>query len=87
MKIPVHTTRLVFPKNEEEYQLFCDIFNTPSLKNGCAEFLGERISYITKKEYNKAKKVYARFYNLYGQYWVEGSLIFLDNSQKTFVAF
>lgn len=85
MKISVYTTKIVHPKNSEEYELFCDIFNTPSLKNGYVEVLGECISEITKKEYNKAKKVYARFYNLDTESWVEGSLIFLNESQKTFV--
>ena len=87
MKIPVYTIHQVSPKNDNEYELFCDIFNLPSLKYGSVEILGECISYITKKEYNKAKKILARFYNIYSKSWVEGSIIFLDNTQKTFVAY
>lgn len=87
MKIPVYSINQVTPKNENECQFFCDIFNVPSLKNGSVEFLGECISHITKKEYNKAKKINARFYNIESKSFVEGVIIFLDNSQKTFVAY
>jgi spore maturation protein CgeB len=64
----------VIPSNQEEIENLCDIFNTPSLKSGYVEMVSAVSHYITKSEFNKIKKVYAKFYNKETNKFIEGSL-------------
>lgn len=77
MKIAVYKIEKVTPSNPEEQENLCDIFNTPSLKSGYVEMVSAVSHYITKSEFNKIKKVYAKFYNKETNSFMEGFL-FLD---------
>ena len=74
MKIAVYKIEKVTPSNPEELEILCDIFNTPSLKSGYVEMIGDISHFITKSEFNKIKKVYAKFYNKETNKFIEGSL-------------
>jgi len=74
MKIAVYKIEKVTPSNPEEVENLCDIFNTPSLKSGYVEMVGAVSHYVTKSEFNKIKKVYAKFYNKETNSFMEGSL-------------
>lgn len=74
MKIAVYKIEKVTPSNKEEEENLCDIFNTPSLKSGYVEMVSAVSHFITKSEFNKIKKVYAKFYNKETNSFMEGSL-------------
>ena len=74
MKIAVYKIEKVTPSNPEEEENLCDIFNTPSLKSGYVEMISAVSHFITKSEFNKMKKVYAKFYNKETNTFIEGSL-------------
>lgn len=78
MKIPVYKIEKVTPNNPEEEEILCDIFNTPSLKSGYVEMIGNVSHYITKSEFKKTQKVYAKFYNKETKSFIEGSLFLKD---------
>ena len=74
MKIAVYKIEKVTPSNNEEMEDLCDIFNVPTLKSGYVEMIGIVSHFITKSEFNKIKKVYAKFYNKETNSFMEGSL-------------
>lgn len=78
MKIAVYKIEKVTPSNPEEVEDLCDIFNTPSLKSGYVEMIGNISHFITKSEFKKTQKVYAKFYNKETKSFIEGSLFLKD---------
>lgn len=78
MKIAVYKIEKVTPSNHEEEENLCDIFNTPSLKSGYVEMIGDVSHFITKAEFKKTQKVYAKFYNKETKSFIEGSLFLQD---------
>ena len=78
MKIAVYKIEKVTPSNPEELEILCDIFNTPSLKSGYVEMIGSISHFITKSEFKKTQKVYAKFYNKETNSFIEGSLLLKD---------
>lgn len=78
MKIAVYKIEKVTPSNIDEYEELCDIFNTPSLRSGYAEMIGNISHFITKSEFKKTQKVYAKFYNKETKSFIEGSLLLKD---------
>lgn len=84
MKISVYKPKKVYPRDEDEYEMLCDIFNLPSLRYGYVEFIGEFSHYVTKSELKKQKKVYYIMYNEETSKWVEGLMLFGQNGEKLF---
>lgn len=78
MKIPVYKIEKVIPSNEDDVEDLCDIFNVSSLRFGYVEMVGELDHYITKSEFNKEKKVYAKFYDRMSKSFIEGSLFLYE---------
>ena len=72
MKIAVYSIETVTPKDENEYEDFCDILNAPTLKYGAVSFVGKFLYYITKSDLKKRKTYYARYYDRTHNVWREG---------------
>lgn len=86
MKIAVYQIETVVPKDENEYDDFCDILNLPSLKFGFAEFVGKFSHWITKTELKQMNKIAQRYYDRSADCWRDGVLL-LNNEKKYFAQF
>jgi hypothetical protein len=84
MKIAVYQIESIAPKDESQYNEFCDILCLPTLKNGNAEFIGCISHWITEQELKQIKKVYSRYYDRNLNMWKEGVLLL--NSDKKYFA-
>lgn len=87
MKIAVYKVDSVKPKDENEYQDFCDILNLPTLKYGTAEFSGGFSHWVTKSELKKMSRVACRFYDRCGEFWRDGVLLTEHSSPKMFAQY
>ena len=81
MKIQVYEIKKMNPKNENEYQNFCDIIDMPSLKYGYIEVLGDHVMNINKSQF---KKLYQWGYSIYdykNKERINGCFVILGNSK------
>jgi hypothetical protein len=84
MKISIYEIKNLYPSTENQYQNYCEIMDTPTLKSGYIEVLGNFNSYINKSELKKLQKVSYKIYDTNKKEFIDGMLILKNHTSKLF---